>query len=262
MKTTRSKDGTTLAYEVHGSGPALVYITGASCFRAFKPVRDDVREFAKEFTVYTYDRRGRGDSGDTPPYAVAREVEDIEALIDAAGGRAHLYGHSSGAVLALEAALHLGDKVHKVVMYDPSYVHDEAEKASYGQLSQKVRGLLKAGENKAAMRTFLKGIGMPGPFVWLLPLFPGWKTMVALAPTLAYDIALTEDLPPVERATRVTVPTHIVVGEKSPAGIHEVANQLTRAIPHAGFEKLAGQDHMVSARALRPVLSRFLRDPS
>ncbi len=259
MKTTRSKDGTTLAYDVYGSGPALIYITGASCFRSFKPVLDDAREFAKEFTVYNYDRRGRGDSGDTPPYAIEREVEDIEAMIDAAGGKAHLYGHSSGAVLALEAALRLGGKINRVVMYDPSYVHDEAEKVTYGQLSQRVQKLLDDGKNKEAMRTFLKGIGMPSFFVWLLPLFPGWKTMAALAPTLAYDIALTRDLPPVERAARVSVPTQILVGEKSPAGIHDVANRLTQAIPNARFERLAGQDHMVSAKALLPVLSRFLK---
>lgn len=136
MKIARSKDGTTIAYDVYGSGPALIYITGASCFRSFMPVAQDARAFAKEFTVYNYDRRGRGDSGDTPPWAVEREVEDIAALIDAAGGTASLYGHSSGAVLALEAALRLGDKVRRLVLYDASYVHDEAERVEYRQLSQ------------------------------------------------------------------------------------------------------------------------------
>jgi pimeloyl-ACP methyl ester carboxylesterase len=259
MQTTKSRDGTTLAYDVYGNGPALIYVTGASCFRSFRPVLQDAKAFAREFTVYNYDRRGRGDSGDTPPYSIEREVEDIEAMIDAAGGKANLYGHSSGAVLALEAALRMPGKVHKVVMYDPSYVHDEAEKATYNQLSQKVQRLLDSGKSSEAMRTFLKGIGMPSIFVWLLPLFPGWKTMVALAPTLTYDIALTKDLPPVDRATQVTVPTQIIVGEKSPAGLHDVANQLTKAVPGAKFEQLPGQNHMVSAKALLPVLSRFLK---
>ena len=113
MKTTKSKDGTTLAYDVYGSGPALIYITGASCFRSFIPIVQDAKAFASEFTVYNYDRRGRGDSGNTLPYSLEREVEDIEAMIDAAGGKAYLYGHSSGAVLALEAAMRLGDKVQK-----------------------------------------------------------------------------------------------------------------------------------------------------
>ncbi|HEY8600012.1 MAG TPA: alpha/beta hydrolase [Thermomicrobiales bacterium] len=259
MKTTQSRDGTTIAYDLLGHGPALIYITGASCFRAFMPVAHDARAFAKEFSVYNYDRRGRGDSGDTSPWAVEREVEDIEALIDAAGGKASLYGHSSGAVLALEAALRLGDKVQRVVLYDASYVHDETEKAQYATLSRTIHALLDAGKNAAAMRTFLRGIGMPKIFVALLPLFPGWRTMKALAPTLAYDIALTGDLPPVARAANVTVPTQILVGQKSPASLHAVANQLTRAIPQARFAELPGQDHMVGAKALLPRLVGFLK---
>ncbi len=259
MQTIQSKDGTTLAYDVYGSGPTLIYITGASCFRTFRPIVQDAKAFAKEFTVYNYDRRGRGDSTDTQPYAIEREVEDIEALIDAAGGKAQLYGHSSGAVLALEAALRLGAKVDKVVMYDPPYVHDEAEKSQYKILSQQVDKLLQAGKNAQAMTTFLKGIGMPKLFVYLIRLMPGWKTMVALAPTLAYDIALTRDMPPVDRASHVTVPVLVLVGEKSPAGIHNVASQLTKAIPGATFLQIAGQNHMVSAKALLPVLARFLK---
>lgn len=259
MQTIRSKDGTTLAYDVYGSGPALIYITGASCFRSFLPIVQDAKVFAKEFTVYNYDRRGRGDSTDTQPYAVEREVEDIAALIDAAGGRANLYGHSSGAVLALEAALRLGDRVDKVVMYDASYVHDEDEKAQYNQMSQQVHNLLRAGKHAQAMTTFLKGIGMPKAFVYLMRLMPGWKTMVALAPTLAYDIALTRDLPPLDRAAHVSVPVQVMVGEKSPAGIHDVAKQLTNAIPGASFIQLAGQDHMASAKALLPLLVSFLK---
>jgi pimeloyl-ACP methyl ester carboxylesterase len=247
MKTTQSKDGTTLAYDVYGNGPALIYITGASCHRSFKPIVQDAKIFATEFTVYNYDRRGRGDSGNTLPYTIEREIEDIEAMIDAAGGTAYLYGHSSGAVLALEAALLLGSKVQKVFMYDAPYVHNEEKRVKYNQLSQK------------AMITFLKGIGMPIVFVLLLPLFPGWRTMKALAPTLAYDIALTQDMPPVERATRLSIPTQIAVGEKSPASIHVVGRQLTKAIPNAKFVQLAGQDHMVNAKTLLPLLSGFLK---
>lgn len=259
MKTTQSKDGTRLAYDVYGSGPPLIYITGATCFRKFMPIVHDAKTFAKEFTVVNYDRRGRGDSGDTPPYSIWREIEDIEAMIDAAGGKANLLGHSSGAVLALEAALRLADKINKVVMYDPPYVHDEAEKAVYAQLSHEVQMLLDAGNNKKALKTFSKGIGMPTVFVWLLPLFPGWKTMAALAPTLAYDIALTKDLPPLDRAAQVTVPTQIIVGEKSPAFMQQVAKELTEAMPTATFKLLAGQDHMVSAKALLPLLTTFFK---
>lgn len=261
MKTTQSKDGTVIAYDVYGSGPALVYITGASCFRSFRPVRQDAKAFAQEFTVYNYDRRGRGDSTNTLPWSVEGEVEDIEAMIDAAGGKAHLYGHSSGAVLALEAALRLGDKVQKVVMYDASYVHDETEKAKYNQLSQHIHQLLKDDQKAKAMKSFLTGIGMPKALVFLLPLFPDWRIMKALAPTLAYDIALTRDMPPVERAAEVTVPLQIIVGQKSPAGLHDVANQLTKAIPMAKLIELAKQGHLVSAKALLPLLKDFLKQP-
>lgn len=259
MKTTQSQDGTTIAYDVYGSGPALIYITGASCFRSFRPIVQAAKAFAKEFTVYNYDRRGRGDSGDTLPWTVEREIEDIAAMIDDAGGTAYLYGHSSGAVLTLEAALRLGNKVQKVVLYDASYVHDEIEKAKYALLSKTIHTLLAVGKNAAAMRTFLQGIGMPKIFVTLLPLFPGWRTMKALAPTLAYDIALTSDLPPVARAAEVAVPTQIIVGQKSPASLHDVANQLTHAIPNAMFAELPGQDHIVGAKALLPRLVSFLK---
>lgn len=259
MQITRSRDGTTLAYDVYGSGPPLVYITGASCFRSFWPIVQDAKAFAREFTVYNYDRRGRGDSTDTPPYTLEREVEDVEAIIDAAGGRASLYGHSSGAVLALEAALRLGGKVDRIVIYDPPYVHDETEKAQYAELGERVHRLLASGKNGQAMTTFLKGIGMPKLFVYLMRIMPGWRTMAALAPTLAYDIALTRDLPPLDRAAHVAVPVQVVVGEKSPAGVRQVGSQLSQAIPGAAFVQLPGQDHMVGAKALLPVLASFLK---
>lgn len=260
MQTTKSKDGTTLAYDIYGNGPALIYITGASCFRSFGPIVQDAKVFSNEFTVYNYDRRGRGDSGNTLPYSVEKEVEDIEAMIDAAGGKAYLYGHSSGAVLALEAALKLKSKINKVVIYDPSYVHSEAEKISYGKLSKEVIKLIKEGKNAKAMKHFLVGIGMPKIFVFLLPLFPGWRKMVALAPTLEYDINLTKDLPPLERVSEIKVPVRIVVGEKSPEGVQEVGELLEKVIPGATIVKILGQDHMVNAKVLLPVLSNFLKD--
>jgi pimeloyl-ACP methyl ester carboxylesterase len=259
MNTAHSKDGTQIAYDVQGNGPVLIYITGASCFRTFMPVVQDVKTFATEFTVYNYDRRGRGDSGDTQPWSVEREVEDVEALIDAAGGKAYLYGHSSGAVLALEAALQLKDKVEKVVLYDAAYVHDETEKREYAQLGESVGLLLKKGKNAQAMKHFLSEIGMPKLFVTLLPVFPGWKIMRALAPTLSYDISLTRDLPPLTRLAQLSVPIYVIAGEKSPSGIRDVADQITGAISGATSTRLAGQDHMVSAKVLLPELVHFLK---
>ena len=260
MRTATSSDGTTLAYDVYGSGPALIYVTGASGFRKFFPIAADAKAFAKEFTVYSYDRRGRGDSGNTLPWAIEREIDDIEAIIDAAGGRANLYGHSSGAVLALEAALRLGPgKVRKAVLYDASYVNDETERVEYRHLVNRINALLRNGQNAKAMTSFLGGIGMPKVMVALLPVMPGWTTMKRLAPTLAYDMALTEELPPIERAGNVAVPIRIVVGEKSGDRLNSVATQLGDAAPGATVTQLAGQDHLVGAKALLPVLVDFLK---
>lgn len=260
MKTVRSKDGTELAYDVVGSGPPLVYITGASCFRRFMPIVHDSKQFGRDFTVYTYDRRGRGDSGDSTPGTVEREVEDIEAIIDASGGEAHLLGHSSGAVLAIEAALRISEKVRSMVIYDAAYVsEDESAKRDYDELGREVYELLDEGKNARAMRTFLGGIGTPRIFTALLPLVPGWRTMKELAPTLRYDIALTDSPPPLERISSIAVPTGVLVGEKSPSEMHGVAKQIAEAMPNGTFAQVSGQDHMVSAKALRPLLLRFLQ---
>lgn len=253
MKTVISKDGTRIAYDTEGAGPVLVYVTGATCHRQYFPIRGDVKEFAKSFTVVSYDRRGRGDSGDTLPYAPQREVEDLEALIDAVGGAAFVYGHSSGAVVGLEAALSLGSKVAGLAVYDTPYVHDEASRVSYAEVGAKVLGHLTKGENAQALKAFLLGIGVPKPFVWLLPLFPGWKTLKALAPTLAYDIELTRDLPPVGRFRAIARPVHILFGEKSPESMRSVAESLRQSVTDSVLMPVPGCDHMVPAKVLRPL---------
>ncbi|UVI28429.1 alpha/beta fold hydrolase [Paenibacillus spongiae] len=258
MKTTRSKDGTILAYDVYGSGPALIFITGATCFRTFEPVMHDANVFAEQFTVYNYDRRGRGDSGDTQPYAIERELEDIEAIIDEAGGTAYVYGHSSGAILALEAAMRLGGKVSKLVMYDPAYASDTADQEEFIVLRQGLHQLLDNGKNAEAISLFLQGIGIPEEAVAGMRHSPQWATMAALAPTLAYDTMLANDFPPVARASRLAVPSLIIVGEESPPSMHEVANQLSQAIPNAAYRKLAGEDHMPNAEVVLQILSSFL----
>ncbi len=262
METTTSRDGTVLAYDVRGDGPPLVYITGATCFRTFRPVVHDCRAFASAFRVLTYDRRGRGDSVDTAPWSVDREVDDIEAMIDVLGGEAFVYGHSSGAVLALHAAHQLGPKVRGVALYDAPWVHDEAEREEYALLRSEVELLLDEGNHIAATRRFLRGIGMPRPFVALLPLFPGWRTILALAPTLRYDLALTADLPPLELAAEVDVPTHVLVGERSPEALHHVARTLAGAVPGATLVVVPKQDHMVASKVLLPLLVERLVEDS
>lgn len=257
---TMSKDGTAIAYDVQGTGPALVYVTGATCSRKFSPVVKDATVFAREFTVVTYDRRGRGDSGDTDPWSLDRELDDLEAVIDAVGGEALVYGHSSGAVLALHAADRLGPKVPAALLYDASWVHDDAERTEYADLRQSVEDLLDRGRPAAALRRFLVGIRMPKVFVALLPLTPDWRRMVALAPTLRYDMALTADLPPLDVAARTRTPVHVAVGERSPASVQVVASALVDALPGDGeVSTLDKQDHLVAARSILPLLiSRLL----
>jgi hypothetical protein len=218
MNTTTSQDGTILAYEIAGSGPPLVYITGACCHRTFAPVRQDVKVFATRFRILSYDRRGRGDSGDRQPWSLEREVEDVAAMID-----------------------------------DASWVADSAEAETYAVLRDEVDGLVERGKGGAAIRRFLGGIGMPRVFTTMLPLLPGWRRMRALAPTLRYDMALTASPPQPGVAAGIASPLRVLVGEKSPASLHAVA---TSVAGDAGLtpRTVPGQDHMVDARVLLPEL--------
>lgn len=260
MKTTKSKDGTILAYDIFGDGPPLIFITGATCFRSFEPVLYDATVFAEQFTVYNYDRRGRGDSGDTLPYSIDREIEDIEAMIDVAGGQANLYGHSSGAILALEAAMQLDKKVNKLVLYDPPYADNEANLAEFQELSQELRKLLDNEKNDKALRRFLEGIGTPGEVIdYMFRQSPQWTTMTALAPTLVYDTIIAGDLPPISKVALLTTSTQIMVGEKNPRSIQEVGKQLSNAIPGAVYIQLEEQDHMPDPTVVLPFLTSFLK---
>ncbi len=258
FQTITSADGTSLAYEIHGDGPPLVYVTGAICHRTFRPIRAGAKVLSGAFRVLTYDRRGRGDSGDSGYASLDREVEDISALIDELGGSALLYGHSSGAVLAMHAAHRLGDRVQRVVLYDASWAAGDTEAATYAGLRSEVDVLLARGRHGRAIQHFLIGIGMPRLFAALLPVMPGWRRMRALAPTLRHDMDLTAQPPPLEIAAEIAVPVHVIVGERSPDELHRVARAVAAAIPSATFEVLPGQDHVVSEKVLLPSLLRAL----
>lgn len=260
MKTTQSQDGTILAYDIYGDGPPLIFITGATCFRSFEPVLYDVSVFAEQFTVYNYDRRGRGDSGDTPSYAKERELEDIEAMIEAAGGKANLYGHSSGAILALEATMIFSNKVNRLALYDPAYANDEANLKEFKNVSQELDELLKVRKHDEALSYFLQGIGTPNEVIdGMFRQSPQWTAMLELAPTIAYDTMLASHLPPVTQATQLKTPTQIIIGEKSPASIHEVAKQLDGAIPNSTLSILEGQDHMPDPKIVLQILASSLK---
>lgn len=257
MNTVTSRDGTKIVYDKKGNGPALIFVTGAICHRRFGPVEKDVKILAEKFTVYTYDRRGRGDSGDTLPYQTDRELEDLEALIDAIGAPVFLYGHSSGAVIAFEASMKFPGKVKAAALYEAPYAPNGQEQQKSAALASTLRRLIEEKQYGPALKTFLSDIGMPKLFIFLLPLMPGWGRMKALAPTLLYDMALTSGRPPVDRAAKLPVPTLVLYGEKTAYDFKSVSEQLSAVLPEAELKCMKGQDHMVDTKQLLPLFENF-----
>src|SRR5215207_5339924 len=227
MKTVTSKDGTTIAYDESGKGPAVILVDGALQYRAFDQGMTQLADLLSgHFTVIHYDRRGRGDSTDTQPYALEREIEDIEAIIDDVGGSAFLYGISSGAALAMEAAIKLGDKVKKLAMYEAPYNNDETARQAWREYVKQLRELLAAGRNGDAVGLFMMLVGATAEDVEGIRQSPLWPMWEAIAPTLAYDhiAALGEDASvPAGRAAHVAVPTLIMDGSGSYPFMHETA---------------------------------------
>ncbi len=259
MSHVTSQDGTRISYERVGQGPPLVLVDGALCSRAFGPMPKIASRLANHFTVYLYDRRGRGDSGDTPPYTKDREIEDIAALIGVAGGAAALVGLSSGGALALEAAAaHL--PVTRVVAYEAPYVEPEGE--TRGRAHQaRLQEILAAGDRGGAVRYFMREmVGVPAPFVFLMRLMPWvWRKLKAVAHTLPYDAGVMGDFTvPRDRLAAVTVPTLVMCGSKTDGRLKRAAAGVAGAIAGAEARILAGQTHNVSAAVLAPAVVEFL----
>ena len=269
MRTVTSKDGTTIAFDQIGKGPAIILVDGALQYRAFDQGMAPLADLlAQHFTVIHYDRRGRGDSTDMqadafePQSALEREIEDIESIIDEAGGSASLYGISSGAALAMEAAIKLGDKVKKLAMYEAPYNDDETAQQAWREYVKKLSELLAAGRKGDAVGLFVMLVGASAADVEGMHQHPMWPLWEAVAPSLAYDhIAdLGEDAAvPTERAAKVAVPTLIMDGSESFPFMHVTARTLVKAIPHAEHRTLQGQTHEVEAEALAPVLIDFFK---
>src|SRR5262245_9769333 len=258
MSTITSKDGTTIAYDKQGQGPAIVLVDGALCYRGFGPAGPLAALLAQGFTVFTYDRRGRGDSHDTQPYAVEREIEDIEALIKEAGGSAYLYGISSGAVLALKAAAKRGAaRVPKLALYQAPLSFGEEAKQEFVQYTERMTELLEANQRDEALAFFLADMAPP-EMIEEMRQSPECAIMEALTPTLASDNAVLYDCSlPVEATKAATMPTLVLDGSESPAFFQEAAEVLAKAMPQAQRKTLAGQTHQVSPEALAPVLTEF-----
>jgi len=262
MNKVQSADGTTIAFDRVGKGPALILVGGALEHRMMDSETARLAalpRLTQHFTVYHYDRRGRGDSTDTQPYAVEREIEDIEAIIDAAGGSAFVFGISSGAALAMEAAVELGSKVKKLAMYEAPYNDDQAARQAWKEYRKQLVKLLSAGRRGDALVLFMMLVGIPADHVPAARQHPMWPTWEAVAATLAYDAAvLGEDASvPTGRAARVSIPALVMDGGASFPFMHVAATALAKAMPNAQLRTLEGQTHEVAVEVLAPVLVEF-----
>lgn len=266
MSKVTSKDGTQIAYDKKGNGPALILVDGALCYRGFGPMPGLAELLVPYFTVYTYDRRGRGESSNGKPFAVEREIEDIEALIQEAGGSAYVYGISSGACLALESALKLGKKVSKLALYEPPY-NDSGDGARQQWRDYRKQLAQAISENRPgdAVVLFMRLVGTPDDAINGMRSAPMWPMFEAVAPTLEYDAAeLGPDRSaPVDRAPKVSVPTLVMDGGANLVFLpfmHETATALAKVIPHAQQRTLEGQTHDVKAEVIAPALVEFFQN--
>ena len=260
MGRVTSKDGTAIAFDRVGKGPPLILVDGALCSRAFGPTPKLAPLLADQFTVYAYDRRGRGESGDTAPYAKDRELDDLAALLATAGGSAALLGLSSGGALALEAAA-AGLPVTGVAAYEPPYVEPDGETRGR-EHPLRLQELLAAGDRGGAVKYFMRAmVGVPAPFVVMMRLMPGlWRKLKAVGHTLPYDCAVMGDFTvPTRRLAQVSVPALVMHGSKTDARLKRAASAVAGAVPGARSKTLDGQTHNVSAAVLAPIVVDFLR---
>ncbi len=259
MQKVRSKDGTTIAFDQSGKGPAVILVGGAFQHRAIDPRTAQLAALlAQHFTVFNYDRRGRGDSGDTQPYAVEREIEDLEALIQEAGGSAFVFGMSSGAVLSLEAAAS-GLTIKKLALYEPPFNSgDDNARQAAEHYTKQLTALLAGGRRGDAVALAMTKFGAPAEAVAGMRQTPLWSLFESVAPTLAYDNTIMGDgSVPTKLMTSVTVPTLVIDGGASPAFMQNAAQAAAAALPNAQRRTLEGQTHDVAPEVLAPVLEEF-----
>lgn len=255
MDKTLSRDGTALVYRRRGEGPPVILVGGAlSTATTEAPL---ARLLAPRFRVFTYDRRGRGASGDTRPYAVEREVEDLAALVAAAGGRASVFGVGAGGALALEAAA-AGVPVDLLAVYEPPYTPGAAGARFKASCTARLHRLLSAGDRAGAVELFLSMTGMPADTVAHMRRAPLWPGLLSLAHTLAYDDALLGDgSVPARRFASVRARTLVVCGGSSTDRARLATRALADAVPRARHRTLTGQTRDPAPQAMAPVLTDF-----
>jgi len=260
MNTVTSRDGTKIAFDRWGEGPALILVGGATATRAASA--QSAEDLAKQFTVYTYDRRGRGDSGDTAPYAVEREIEDLDAIIGEAGGSANVFGHSSGAVLALRAAA-AGLDIPKLAVYEPPFITDDSRAPVLDDFVEHLDELTAEGRRDDAVAYFMRAaVGIPDEFIEQMKDSPMWEPSVEVAHTLAYDGRIMGDTMSgkplsAEPWASIAIPTLVMYGGASEPFMHNGAKALAGHIPNAQHRTLEGQDHGPAGDVLNPMLEEF-----
>ncbi|HLZ58033.1 MAG TPA: alpha/beta hydrolase [Ktedonosporobacter sp.] len=266
MQTVTSQDGTTIAFDKVGSGPAVILVNGAGVSRASDPFMAQLAELlGKHFTVYNYDRRGRGDSGDTRPFAKEREIEDLRALIEDAGGNAMVFGISSGGVVSLDAAA-VTPGIPKVMVYEPSLLVDDSRRPVDADYAEHLMRLSVEGKRDEAAEYFLtQAVGIPAEYIaGIKQDQANWSGLTSVAHTIAYDAAFTgtlmqgKPLPP-DRWVKVSVPVLVADGGASEAWVHHGADALAQVLPHASRHTLEGQTHNVDPNVLAPVLIDFFQ---
>ncbi len=256
IRTVRSKDGTTIAFEQSGEGLPVILVCGGSVDRSSNaPLAE---QLTAQFRVYNYDRRGRGDSGDTAPYAVEREVEDLDALIQEAGGSAFLYGTSSGAALALEAVAS-GLAVTRLALWEPPFIVGDSRPRPPADTASIYTKLVAEGRRGEAVEYFmLKVVGLPPEFAGFARSQPWWPSQEALAHTLAYDATIMGDYNlPTERAASVKIPTLVMAGGASWDWMQNSTQTLADILPAGQYRVLAGQEHNVAPEVIAPALEEF-----
>lgn len=256
MESVTSKDGTIIAYDRLAQGAPVILVSGALSDRqANLPLTEALKQ---HFTIINYDRRGRGDSGDTPPYAVEREIEDIDALIGAAGGSTFLFGFSSGAALALQAAAS-GLAIRKLALWEPPYIVEGSRPRPPVDNAKTLIDLVTAGRRGDAVEFFmLEIVGLPPEAVADARSQHSWSALEALAHTLVYDTTILDDYElPVTSAPQVKTPTLVIAGGADFPWMRASAQALSKMIPGAKTHFLDGQGHNVDPSLLAPLLVEF-----